>query len=124
MKSAIMIVGTLGWTLAFSAFAGAINADIECRSAGSGPVYDCLIKLADLHTRAPVAGAKFTVSADMPSMPMAHNVKPVAAVPNGEPGAYRARLALEMPGTWNVKLRLSAPTQGQIVKKIDFFDAR
>jgi branched-chain amino acid transport system permease protein len=97
-----------------------VTADIQCRSAGAGPVYDCTIVLADARTGAPVSDAMFTVGADMPSMPMAHNVKPVAAVATAIPGQYRARLALEMYGAWTVKLRLTGPMRDLISKTMTF----
>jgi hypothetical protein len=56
----------------------------------------------------------------MPSMPMAHNLKPVKALPGKNPGEYRARLELEMHGEWAVKLRISGPVRDQIVKKMRF----
>lgn len=98
------------------------RADVDCHPAGHGPVFDCLIRLTDMRTRTPISGAKFTVAADMPSMPMAHNVRPALAVPTAEPGVYRARLALEMYGTWTVTLQISSPTEDQIRKKIELLD--
>jgi len=95
-------------------------ADIECRPAESGLVYDCTIKLTEASTGTRVSGAIFTVGADMPSMPMVHNIRPVRAVPAAGPGLYQARLELEMYGTWMVKLQVSIPAQDQIVQKIDF----
>jgi hypothetical protein len=113
-------IGALAYALAGSAFAEPLKADIECHSAGRGPVYDCMIRLADANTRAPVPNAKFTVSADMPSMPMAHNLRPVPAAASTEPGVYRVRLALEMYGAWTLRLRISSPVQDQIRKNMDF----
>jgi hypothetical protein len=56
----------------------------------------------------------------MPSMPMAHNVKPVKAQPTKTPGEYRARLDLEMTGEWAVKLRLAGPVRDQLVLHYEF----
>ncbi|HSK42108.1 MAG TPA: FixH family protein [Arenibaculum sp.] len=117
-----ILAGALFLVLAAPAAAEPLEADIRCRPAGTGPVYDCAITLADPGTGSPVSDAQFTVGADMPSMPMAHNVRPVAAVPAGEPGTYHARLALEMHGTWTVKLLVSAPVQARIHRSLDFFD--
>jgi len=117
-----------------AAAAEPLAADIRCDPAGAGPVYagpvyagpvyDCVIALADPGTGAPVSGAQFTVRTDMPSMPMAHAMRPVAALPADRPGAYRVRLALEMYGTWTVKLRLSKPVHDQIDRRMDFFESR
>ncbi|PCE30502.1 FixH family protein [Burkholderia ubonensis] len=96
------------------------DARIACAPAGAASAYDCAIDLADPRTHAPVDGARFTVTADMPSMPMAHNLTPVDAAPDGRPGRYRARLALEMDGVWLVKLTFSAPVRDRVVRKLRF----
>ncbi|MGH6610055.1 MAG: FixH family protein [Burkholderiaceae bacterium] len=95
-------------------------ADVACKPAGKALTYDCSIKLNDKSTGKPIEGAKLTVGADMPSMPMAHNVRPVTAKPGAEPGTYTARVQLEMHGDWALKLRLSAPVKDQIIKKLRF----
>ena len=59
----------------------------------------------------------------MPSMPMAHNVKPVKAKPTSKPGEYQARLELEMPGEWAVKLRLAGPVRDQLVLRYLFTES-
>ncbi|KWK09545.1 FixH family protein [Burkholderia stagnalis] len=102
------------------AHAAAPDARIACKPAGAAYAYDCAIDLADPHTRAPVDGARFTVTADMPSMPMAHNITPVDAVSDSQPGRYRARLALEMDGVWLVKLTFSAPVRDRVVRRVRF----
>lgn len=63
----------------------------------------------------PLPGVNVSVGADMPSMPMAHSVRPVRAKPGPAPGEYRARLDLEMAGEWAVKLRLSGPVRDVLV---------
>jgi hypothetical protein len=68
----------------------------------------------------PLIGAQITVGADMPSMPMAHNVRPVKAKPGAKPGEYTAKLDLEMLGEWAVKLRLAGPVKDQLVLLYDF----
>ncbi len=120
MKSAVSAL--LLYCCCGAAHGALIKADLDCRLAGAGPVYDCLIRLSDIKSQAPLSDVKFTVSADMPSMPMTHNVRPVPALPQGAPGVYRALLVLEMYGTWNVKLRISSPMQDQIIKAYDFFE--
>lgn len=95
-------------------------ADIACKPAGKALTYDCSIRLNEALSGKPIEGAKLTVGADMPSMPMAHNVRPVVAKPGSEPGVYVARLELEMHGEWALKLRVSAPVQDQIIKKLRF----
>jgi hypothetical protein len=94
------------------------QAELECRFTGTDFVYDCVIRLKQ--GQAPLPGARVTVGADMPSMPMAHNVRPVQASPGKAPGEYRARLDLEMQGEWAVKLRLSGPVRDLLVLHYEF----
>ncbi len=56
----------------------------------------------------------------MPSMPMAHNVKPVKAVPGSEPGIYRLRIELEMHGDWAVKMDIAGKVRDRVVKSMRF----
>jgi hypothetical protein len=97
------------------ALAQKVEARLDCRFTGTDFVYDCIIRLSP-----PLAGAQITVGADMPSMPMAHNVKPVRARPGKIPGEYHARLDLEMPGEWAVKLRLAGPVRDLLVLHYEF----
>ena len=94
------------------------DAKLDCRYTGKDLVYDCSIFLQ--RNGEPLPGAQLTVGADMPSMPMAHNVKPVKAQPTKTPGEYRARLDLEMMGEWAVKLRLAGPVRDQLVLHYEF----
>ena len=114
MRSALVIF------LFFSApvFAQRTEADLKCKYSGKDYIYDCVIRLS--RGGEPLAGAQVSVGADMPSMPMAHNIKPVKARPGKKPGEYEARLDLEMHGEWAVKLRISGPVRDQVVKSVRF----
>ncbi len=92
------------------------SAVIDCKATADKFVYDCIIKLSNARTAAPLEQAAVTVGADMPSMPMAHNVRPVIAKATGTPGEYQARLTLEMHGDWAVRLRISGPLRDQLVQ--------
>jgi hypothetical protein len=85
-------------------------ASLDCKYAGKDFIYDCIIRLEP-----PMEGVHVTVGADMPSMPLAHNVKPVKAGQTKILGHYRARLDLEMSGEWAVKLRLRGAVRDQLV---------
>jgi len=100
------------------ALAQAPKADLQCNATGTDFVFDCTIRV----TRGgkPLEGARITVGADMPSMPMAHNVKPVQAQPAQAPGEYKAKVDLEMLGVWAVKLRLSGPVRDQLILHYEF----
>ena len=114
-KSALFLILCV---LPLPALAQRAQAELACRFTGTDFVYDCTIRLA--RGGQPLPGAEITVGADMPSMPMAHNVKPVRAKPLAKPGEYAARLDLEMRGEWAVKLRVSGPVRDQVVVKVRF----
>jgi hypothetical protein len=104
--------------LPVAASAQKTDAAVACKATGVDFVYDCVVSLS--RGGKPLTGARLSISADMPSMPMAHNLKPVTAQPGSRPGEYTARLDLEMQGEWALKLRLSGPVRDLIVKKLKF----
>ena len=114
-KAALYLI--LG-VLALPALAQAPRAELACAPTGTDYVYDCTIRL----TRGgkPLEGAQVTVGADMPAMPMAHNVKAQKARPGTRPGEYSVRLDLEMLGEWAVKLRLRGPVRDQLILHYEF----
>jgi YtkA-like len=101
--------------LPLAAFAQKTAAKLDCKYTGTDFVYDCTIRLEPA-----IAGVQITMSADMPSMPLAHTVRPVRAQATKTPGEYRARLELEMTGEWAVKLRLAGPVRDQLVLHYEF----
>ncbi len=100
------------------AFAQRAQAELNCKPTKIDFIYDCTIKL--VRNGQPLQGAQIAVGADMPSMPMAHNVKPVKAKPGKLPGEYEAKLDLEMLGEWAVKLRLGGPVKDQLILLYEF----
>ena len=96
------------------------RAEVSCSAASKPLEYDCTVKLSDLRSGEALTGVDVTVGADMPSMPMAHNVKPAKAVPGKEPGIYRAHIKLEMHGDWAVKVDLAGAVRDRIVKSMRF----
>lgn len=96
------------------------QAQLDCKPAGEDFVYDCTVTLR--RGGQPLEGAEVAVGADMPSMPMAHNVRPAKAKPGTKPGEYKVRLELEMLGEWAVKLRLSGPVRDQLILHYEFDD--
>jgi YtkA-like len=96
------------------------RAEVSCSAAAKPLEYDCTIKLSDSRSGEALTGVEVTVGADMPSMPMAHNLKPAKAMPGNEPGTYRAHIKLEMHGDWVVKLDLAGPVRDRIVKSMRF----
>ncbi len=97
-----------------------LRVDLGCQPTEASLVFLCTVDVADPAGKA-VEGVEVTLSADMPSMPMAHNVRPVKAEPvAGRPGRYQARITLEMTGEWAVRLRFDAPRPDVVVRKLDF----
>ena len=110
----------LGLAILFSAhaFGQKAEARLDCKHTGKDFIYDCVIEI--MRQGQPVTDLDVRMSADMPSMPMAHQVKPVRAQATSTPGEYRARLDLEMSGEWAVKLRLAGPLRDQLVLHYEF----
>jgi hypothetical protein len=103
------------------ALAQRLDAEVHCTPTKHDLVYDCRFLLKEAKSGKPVGGADVSVGADMPSMPMAHNVKPVRAAAGKTPGEYTARIELEMYGEWALRLNVRGPARDVVVKK---FDAR
>ena len=116
-----MVKAAIGLILIIAVFpvlAQKVQGELTCKLTKTDFIYDCRIKLS--RGGQPLSGAVITVGADMPSMPMAHNVKPVKANPGKAPGEYEAKLDLEMPGEWAVKLRLRGALNDQLILLYDF----
>jgi hypothetical protein len=114
------LIAAAGLAEAASAQSIRAKADVDCKPAGQLLHYDCVIKLMNTRTSEPLAGVTLMVGADMPSMPMMHNVRPVKAAPGADSGTYQARLVLEMHGDWAVQLNLSGPVRDRVVANIRF----
>ena len=97
-----------------------VTADVSCTATAEKLTYDCMIMLEGRKSGEPVEGAEIVVKADMPSMPLAHNVRPVKAAAGSMPGHYTATLELEMHGEWALTLDVSGPTRDRVVKKLHF----
>ena len=104
--------------MSLPAAAQRLDAELQCTPTGTDFVYDCLVRLS--RGAEPLSGARVSIGADMPSMPMAHNVRPVKATPAERPGEYRARLDLDMLGEWAIKLRISAPVRDLVIVHYHF----
>jgi len=96
------------------------KAMVDCKEADKQLAYDCTIMLMGKDSGKPIEGADLVVKADMPTMPMAHNVKPVKAMPMGKPGSYMARLELEMQGEWALTMDVSGPMRDRLIEKVQF----
>jgi YtkA-like len=120
-----LIVALLGAASAVIGCVPALAADrvrvaIACKPGGEKFAYDCTFKLTSVRTGVALDNAGVVIGADMPSMPMAHNVPSVNATPTGTAGEYAARLTLEMYGDWALRVRISGPIRDQIVELKNF----
>jgi hypothetical protein len=124
------MMGRLGVTvatgLALAALGGTADAqvraraDIACQQADGPLNYDCVVRLIDAKSKAPLSGITLSIGADMPSMPGVHHLRPAQAVEDAEKGTYRARLVLDMHGEWALQLNLSGPVRDRVVKLLRF----
>lgn len=105
-----------------AAAAPRVAAEVLCRPTDEALVYRCFITVIDRRSGAPVSGARLVIGADMPTMPMAHHVAPVEAVPGDTPGAYHATIRLEMLGRWALTIRVSGPVTDQVVHVAEFWE--
>lgn len=108
------------WCLAFPAFAHATDRaklELQCVSLGDGPQFECTARLMNAKGD-PINGAKLTLNAHMPSMPMAHSVKPTIAAATNQPGKYRGQLELEMRGVWVIQVDMNAPTRDRFIRRL------
>jgi hypothetical protein len=97
----------------------AIAAQVSCVSEGHALQQRCTVRLTDRGSGRPLTGATVTLTADMPSMPLAHSVAPVTAAPTGEAGSYQGTLRLEMVGRWIVAVRIAGPASDQLTHPLD-----
>lgn len=120
---AVVVAASMGWAPVSARGAELrAGADVSCRPAAERLHYDCVIKLVNARTGAPLTGLTLRVGADMPSMPLAHNVRPVSARPGSEPGTYHVLIALEMHGVWALRLDISGALRDRIIKVMRFED--
>jgi hypothetical protein len=96
------------------------RADVTCKQADGPLNYDCVVRLIDAKSKAPLSGVTLSIGADMPSMPGVHHLRPAQAVEDAEKGTYRARLVLDMHGEWALQLNLSGPIRDRVVKLLSF----
>ncbi len=121
--SRLSILLTIAAAMAFATAVHAgerAKADVQCKATGKKLVYDCMIMLKGKKSGKPLENASIRIKADMPSMAMAHNVKPVKAMAMGEPGQYHATLKLAMHGEWALTMDISGPTRDRIITKLQF----
>ena len=104
---------TITYALALTMASGIAQANMaktqtSCMPYEQALTYACMVNLS-VHSK-PVSNAGISVSADMPSMPMAHNMRQIIATPvAGLTGQYEFVLVLEMAGDWRLVYNISSP---------------
>jgi hypothetical protein len=96
------------------------KADVTCKPTEKQFTYDCTIKLSNSRTGEALTDVTLTVGADMPSMPLAHNVRPARAEAGQEPGTFTARIELEMFGDWALRLDVGGKVRDRVIATMRF----
>ena len=95
-------------------------AEVACAPTAEALVYSCTLVVTARKSAEPVVAEAISVKADMPSMPMAHNIPPASAKPmDGMPGHYMATLELEMHGEWALAIEVDGKTAGTAARVRD-----
>ena len=90
-----------------------------CTATSKKFQYNCSVLF--LHKKEPMTGYSGIVGATMPSMAMAHNVKPVKFVEkDGMAGHYEFTIQLEMLGEWMFQYDISTPKRDRVMEKLIF----
>ena len=120
-----LLAGLLALTPALAPAAGERPmVNVECKPTDEKLVFHCMFEVMGKKSHEPIEGAAFKVNADMPNMPLAHNVRPIRPEPvDGKPGSYEGRIELEMLGEWALKLTFDAPVRDVVIEKVTFGDA-
>lgn len=121
MKASVVLsAGLLALAVAPATSQERAGAEVVCVPAGDALAYDCEARIFDMATDEAIDDLTVAVKADMSSMPMAHNIPPVAAEPTEQPGVYAFSLTLDMHGAWAFSLRVSGAREDLIVEVLDF----
>lgn len=96
------------------------RVEVACVPTKEKLVYACTFLVKGRKSGQTIDEADFSVSADMPSMPMAHNVRPIVPEKDAAPGRYRGKLHLEMMGEWALKMTFKKPVRDIVIKKLKF----
>lgn len=111
------LLALLGTSALWAQSSGRPQVQVQCLSYGMGPMLECTVELKR-RDGTPLDGAQVMLGALMPSMPMAHTVKPMKAAPTGAPGQYRGTLELEMLGVWSLDIDISGPVRDKVARNL------
>ena len=96
-----------------------IKSQTECTTTSKKFQYNCNVLF--FQKKEPMSGYSGIVGAKMPSMAMAHNVKPVKfSEKEGMVGHYEFTIQLEMLGEWMFQYDISIPKRDRVMEKLIF----
>ena len=96
-----------------------IKSQTECTATSKKFQYNCNVLF--FQKKEPMSGYSGIVGAKMPSMAMAHNVKPVNfSEKEGMAGHYEFTIQLEMLGEWMFQYDISIPKRDRVMEKLIF----
>ena len=120
MKHLLIAAAALGAAAAPAAARERAKIHVTCAESSDTLHYNCMAHVTGRKSKKPIDGASLAIKPDMPSMPGAHNIPVVKAVPAGKPGMYKWKMRLDMYGTWALRIVVKGPVRDIMVKKIDF----
>ena len=95
------------------------KSQTECTATSKKFEYNCNVIFFD--KKEPMSGYSGIVGATMPSMAMAHNIKPVKFTKKeGMAGHYKFTIQLEMLGEWMFQYDISEPKRDRVMEKLIF----
>ena len=112
----VLILASIAPTVVFPM---TIKSQTECTATTKKFQYNCNVLF--FHKKEPMSGYSGIVGAKMPSMAMAHNVKPVKfSEKEGMAGHYEFIIQLEMLGEWMFQYDISIPKRDRVMEKLIF----
>ena len=112
----VLLLASIAPTVVFPMM---IKSKTECTATAKKFEYNCTVLF--LHKKKPMSGYSGIVGATMPSMAMAHNVKPVKFTEKeGMAGHYEFIIQLEMLGEWMFQYDISIPKRDRVMEKLIF----
>ena len=96
-----------------------IKSQTDCTATSKKFQYNCNVLF--FHKKEPMSGYSGIVGAKMPSMAMAHNVKPVKFSEKEQmAGHYEFTIQLEMLGEWMIQFDIAIPKRDRVMEKLIF----
>ena len=95
------------------------KSQTECTATSKKFQYNCNVLF--INKKEPMSGYSGIVGATMPSMAMAHNVRPVKFTEKeGMAGHYEFTIQLEMLGEWMFQYDITNPKRDRVLEKLVF----